>query len=67
MKPVVEQLGTLSNADISRYGRHLIMPEFGIEGQRRLKASSILLIGTGAWEARCAVSDRRWRRAYRPC
>lgn len=47
MKPVVEQLGTLSNADISRYGRHLIMPEFGIEGQRRLKASSILLIGTG--------------------
>ncbi len=47
MEPVVQQLGDLSNDEIRRYGRHLIMPEFGMEGQRRLKASSILLIGTG--------------------
>lgn len=47
MKPLVEPSATLTNADIHRYGRHLIMPEFGIDGQRRLKASSILLIGTG--------------------
>ena len=47
MKPVVNQLGDLSNAEIRRYGRHLIMPEFGLEAQRRLKASSVLLIGTG--------------------
>jgi molybdopterin/thiamine biosynthesis adenylyltransferase/rhodanese-related sulfurtransferase len=47
MQPVVNQLGELNNDEIRRYGRHLIMPEFGIEGQRRLKASSILLIGTG--------------------
>ncbi|MDZ4770305.1 MAG: molybdopterin-synthase adenylyltransferase MoeB [Chloroflexota bacterium] len=46
-QPVVSQLGTLSNDEIHRYGRHVIMPEFGIEGQRRLKASSVLLIGTG--------------------
>jgi molybdopterin/thiamine biosynthesis adenylyltransferase/rhodanese-related sulfurtransferase len=47
MQPLVNQLGDLSNAEINRYGRHLIMPEFGIEGQRRLKASSVLIIGTG--------------------
>ncbi|TVR21213.1 MAG: molybdopterin-synthase adenylyltransferase MoeB [Anaerolineaceae bacterium] len=37
----------LSHAEVSRYSRHLIMPEVGIEGQRKLKASSVLLIGTG--------------------
>jgi len=35
---------TLSNEEIRRYSRHLIMPEFGMEGQRRLKESSVLLI-----------------------
>lgn len=38
---------TLSNDEILRYGRHLIMPEVGMEGQRRLKAARVLLIGTG--------------------
>jgi adenylyltransferase/sulfurtransferase len=47
MQPIVNTLGDLSNAEIRRYGRHLIMPEFGLEAQRRLKASSVLLIGTG--------------------
>jgi adenylyltransferase/sulfurtransferase len=47
MQPVVSQLGNLSSDEIRRYGRHVIMPEFGIEGQRRLKAASVLLIGTG--------------------
>ena len=37
----------LSNDEIRRYSRHLIMPEVGMEGQRRLKAGSVLLIGTG--------------------
>jgi len=37
----------LSNEEILRYGRHLIMPEVGVEGQRRLKSARILLIGTG--------------------
>jgi molybdopterin/thiamine biosynthesis adenylyltransferase/rhodanese-related sulfurtransferase len=37
----------LSNEEIRRYSRHLIMPEFGMEGQRRLKEGSVLLIGTG--------------------
>jgi Dinucleotide-utilizing enzymes involved in molybdopterin and thiamine biosynthesis family 2 len=37
----------LSNDEIRRYSRHLIMPEVGMEGQRKLKAGSVLLIGTG--------------------
>ncbi len=37
----------LSHKEISRYSRHLIMPEVGLAGQKRLKAASILLIGTG--------------------
>jgi adenylyltransferase/sulfurtransferase len=36
-----------SQQEIARYSRHLIMPEVGMEGQKRLKAASILLIGTG--------------------
>ena len=40
-------LPSLSNEEISRYSRHLIMPEVGMEGQRRLKAASVLMIGTG--------------------
>ena len=42
-----EELPTLSNDEIARYSRHLIMPEVGVEGQRRLKAARVLMIGTG--------------------
>ena len=42
-----EGLPSLTNEEIGRYSRHLIMPEVGMEGQRRLKASSVLMIGTG--------------------
>jgi sulfur-carrier protein adenylyltransferase/sulfurtransferase len=37
----------LSRDEIMRYGRHLIMPEVGLEGQKKLKASSVLLVGAG--------------------
>ncbi|MDQ1639722.1 MAG: sulfur-carrier protein adenylyltransferase/sulfurtransferase [Pyrinomonadaceae bacterium] len=43
----VKELPALSNEEIARYSRHLIMPEVGFEGQRRLKAASVLAIGTG--------------------
>lgn len=36
-----------SKAELERYSRHLIIPEFNIEGQRKLKASSVLVIGSG--------------------
>ena len=38
---------TLSNDEILRYSRHLIIPEVGIEGQEKLKAAKALLIGAG--------------------
>lgn len=38
---------TLSHEEVRRYSRHLIMPEVGMDGQKRLKAASILLIGAG--------------------
>ena len=40
-------LPQLSSEEIARYSRHLIMPEVGVEGQRRLKAARVLMIGTG--------------------
>ena len=39
--------GTLSKEEILRYSRHLIMPEVGMEGQQKLKAAKVLLIGAG--------------------
>lgn len=40
-------LPELSNDEIALYSRHLILPEVGIEGQRRLKKARVLMIGTG--------------------
>jgi sulfur-carrier protein adenylyltransferase/sulfurtransferase len=40
-------LPDLSRDEILRYSRHLLIPEVGLEGQRKLKASSALIIGTG--------------------
>ena len=37
----------LTPGDIQRYSRHLILPEVGVEGQQKLKAASVLLIGAG--------------------
>ena len=40
-------LPELSQDEILRYSRHLMIPEVGLAGQRKLKAASVLLIGTG--------------------
>ena len=40
-------LPELSNQEILRYSRHLLIPDVGLEGQRKLKAASVLVIGTG--------------------
>ena len=37
----------LTNAEIERYSRHLILPEVGIDGQRRLKGARVLCVGAG--------------------
>ncbi len=40
-------LPELSHEEILRYSRHLLIPEVGLEGQRKLKNSSALIVGTG--------------------
>jgi len=40
-------LPQLSNEEIARYSRHLILPEVGLEGQQKLKAAKVLCVGTG--------------------
>src|SRR3954453_18375379 len=42
---VAEDLPTLTNDEVKRYSRHLIMPEVGLDGQRKLKAAKVLCIG----------------------
>ena len=37
----------LSPAEIQRYSRHLMIPDVGMEGQRKLKGASVLIVGTG--------------------
>jgi len=46
-RPAGESLPELSGDEIKRYSRHLIMPEVGVEGQRKLKAARVLCIGAG--------------------
>ncbi|MBD2207934.1 molybdopterin-synthase adenylyltransferase MoeB [Calothrix sp. FACHB-1219] len=46
LNPNLEEI-QLTKDDYERYSRHLILPEVGLEGQKRLKAASVLCIGTG--------------------
>lgn len=46
---------TLSNEEIARYSRHLILPEVGMEGQKKLKAAKVLCVGTGGLGAPMAM------------
>ncbi|MEO6805339.1 MAG: molybdopterin-synthase adenylyltransferase MoeB [Edaphobacter sp.] len=48
-------LPKLSNDEIARYSRHLILPEVGMEGQRKLKAAKVLCVGTGGLGAPLAL------------
>ncbi|MDR1944494.1 MAG: molybdopterin-synthase adenylyltransferase MoeB [Synergistaceae bacterium] len=50
-----DRLGELTNDEISRYSRHLLLPEVGVNGQRRLKASKALIVGTGGLGAPLAL------------
>src|SRR6187200_1351455 len=43
----MDELPQLTPDEIKRYSRHLIMPEVGMDGQRRIKAGSVLCIGAG--------------------
>lgn len=43
----MQPLPDLTPDELRRYARHLVLPEFGVEGQRRLKAARVLCVGTG--------------------
>lgn len=47
LPPLVAPDATLSAAEISRYSRHLLIPDLGMTGQQRLKHSRVLVIGAG--------------------
>nr|WP_228278150.1 ThiF family adenylyltransferase [Brevibacterium limosum] len=47
LPPLVDPVEALSREELERYSRHLSLPGFGLEGQRRLRAASVLVIGAG--------------------
>ena len=47
LPPLVEPAGALSYDEVARYSRHLIIPDVGTLGQRRLRAARVLVIGAG--------------------
>ncbi|MDR0746934.1 MAG: molybdopterin-synthase adenylyltransferase MoeB [Helicobacteraceae bacterium] len=49
------ELADLSNEEISRYSRHLLLAEVGLEGQRWLKSARVLIVGTGGLGAPVAL------------
>jgi adenylyltransferase/sulfurtransferase len=50
-----DRLEDLTHGEIARYSRHLLLKEIGIEGQRRIKASKVLIVGTGGLGAPLAL------------
>ncbi|MGE0218313.1 adenylyltransferase/sulfurtransferase MoeZ [Mycolicibacterium sp.] len=47
MPPLVEPAAELTRDEVARYSRHLIIPDLGLDGQKRLKNARVLVIGAG--------------------
>lgn len=47
LPPLVEPAEQLSRDEVARYSRHLIIPDLGVDGQKRLKNARVLVIGAG--------------------
>ena len=47
MTATLTELPELTREELARYSRHLILPDVGVEGQKRLKAARVLLVGAG--------------------
>src|SRR6201990_21948 len=55
LEEITTELPKLTNEEIARYSRHLILPEVGMEGQQKLKAAKVLCVGTGGLGAPLAL------------
>ena len=47
LPPLVQPAADLTRDEVARYSRHLIIPDFGVDGQKRLKNARVLVIGAG--------------------
>ena len=47
MPPIVEPAAELTRDEVARYSRHLVIPDLGVDGQKRLKNARVLVIGAG--------------------
>lgn len=47
LPPLVEPAAELTRDEVARYSRHLIIPNFGVDGQKRLKNARVLVMGAG--------------------
>ena len=47
LPPLVEPAAELTRDEVARYSRHLIIPDLGVDGQKRLKSARVLVIGAG--------------------
>ncbi|MBV8862690.1 MAG: adenylyltransferase/sulfurtransferase MoeZ, partial [Mycobacterium sp.] len=47
MPPLVEPADELTRDEVARYSRHLVLPDLGVDGQKRLKNARVLVIGAG--------------------
>ncbi len=63
-----DPLPTLSPQEISRYSRHIMLPELGMEGQQKLKAAKVLIIGAGGGEGGLAhlCVYTLWQQVWEP-
>src|SRR5215813_9215255 len=47
LPPLVEPAAELTKQEVERYSRHLIIPDVGVDGQKRLKNAKVLVVGAG--------------------
>ena len=47
LPPLVEPAAELTKEEVARYSRHLIIPDVGVDGQKRMKNAKVLVVGAG--------------------
>ena len=66
LPPLVEPAEKLTIDEVRRYSRHLIIPDVGMDGQKRLKNARVLVIGAGGAAHELVVGDNTWQIAGNP-